>query len=99
MSLEAFTEDAFPVMDGKRMCPRCGCCEVKVGIYGPEESFTSGPIKWTRTTSTRESLVTEPSRDTAVKWQAWFCVGGCDPEGEHHDWPTFLGYVQAAKDN
>lgn len=81
-----FGMDDFEVdpNDGRRLCRRCGCCEVGVSTYHPAEPL-EGSIMRARFHSMRvvpstESLLRDPA---GIGEEAWFCKGGCDERGEH----------------
>jgi hypothetical protein len=92
--------------DGRRLCPRCGCCEVGVSAYSPpmsgEKSIGRMRILSMRYMPTAESLLRDP---TGVGEEAWFCKGGCNERGEHLQErrgttlsPSLVGRVKGSAD-
>jgi len=80
--------DEFPMLDGERRCPRCkdNCCTVRAGPYDP----------W--------ALIEPPStlrpEPTGVGDEAWFCMGGCDKNGEQSNdtGPSYIARVKKTGD-
>lgn len=93
-------EDAFPRLEGKKMCPRCTCCEVGVGTFEPLVIPGVGTYERLVTPywylHVYSPLLPEPDPNLSAKWQAWFCKGGCDKKGKHgkgRSIPSFIGYI------
>lgn len=89
--------------DGRRLCPRCHCCEVGVSTYDPPTSldFRIGRmrVQSMRPVPYAESLLRDP---TGTGEEAWFCKGGCNERGEHgerrgrnfSEFPSLVGRVR-----